>query len=86
MVDSMETVVTSNTNENIDVIKNVCNNNGAIIMSNLPSNMCVNAGRALVEHFIPSKIWQSLVYILTYTHSASNTETEIERPRSIGCT
>ena len=27
MVDSMETVVTSNTNENIDVIKNVCNNN-----------------------------------------------------------
>ena len=83
MVDSMETVVTSNTNENMDVIQNVCNNNGAIIMSNLPSNVCVNAGRAFVKHFIPSKIWQTLVYVLSYKHSSSYTETEIETPRSI---
>ena len=83
-VDSMETVVTENINENNDVIKNLCNNNGVIITStNSPTNICVTAGRALVKNFIPRKVLQDIIYILTYANQSSVLETGIESPNSI---
>ena len=83
VVESMETVVTSNTNEDNDVISNICNNNGMIIMSALPVNVCVNAGRAFMDNFLPRNIAQNIIYYLAYKNPWSGTETEIERPSSI---
>ena len=80
-IDSMETVVTQNINEDTDVIKNVCNNNGMIIQSALPSNVCINAGRALVNYLIPEKLLRTLIDILTYHKTKQKfLETVIERP------
>ena len=80
-IDSMETVVTQNINEDTDVIKNVCNNNGVIIQSALPSNVCINAGRALVNYLIPEKLLRTLIDILTYHKTKQKfLETVIERP------
>ena len=79
----METVVTSNTNEDNDIISNVCNNNGVIIMSALPVNLCVNAGRALVKNFVPRDVLQNIIYLITYKDWDNELETEIENPQSI---
>ena len=80
-IDSMETVVTQNINEDTDVIKNVCNNNGVIIQSALPSNVCINAGRALVNYVMPEKLLQTIIDILTYHITKQKVlETVMERP------
>ena len=83
VVESMETVVTSNTNEDNDIISNVCNNNGVIIMSALPVNMCVNAGRALVNSFITREMLLNIFYSVIYKSKLNSPETEIENPNSL---
>ena len=82
VVESMETVVTSNTNEDNDVISNVCNNNGVIIMSALPVNLCVNAGRALINNFVSREVLQNIYHLIVYKGLSNNVETGIENPNS----
>ena len=83
-IESSETVVTSNTNSDTDVILNVCNNNGMIVASSLPVNVCVNPGRAFANHllsFLSDKALRDLTYYLTYNKVPWDMfETGIERP------